>query len=180
MLSRGFGSYLDEQSHKNLVENTINIVRKNIPNYNFLIKKHPREFNSHWDNFLNDGSINVVNDHILNLATQADFAVSFWTSGAMDCHTLGVPVIEYFDPNRHPKQQVLEGDIYTTIYRKLGVVLPASNEVELEKSLLSLVENDFKIDPQKTHKFYNELIANSNQWLLKIEKILQSRNLIES
>ena len=180
VLSRGFGSYLDEQSHKNLVENTINIVRKNIPNYNFLIKKHPREFNSHWDNFLNDGSINVVNDHILNLATKADFAVSFWTSGAMDCHTLGVPVIEYFDPNKNTKQQVLEDDIYTTIYRKLGVVLPANNEVELEKSLLRLFEDEFKIHPQKTHKFYNELIANSNQWLSKIEKILQSKNLLES
>ncbi len=174
VLSRGSGSYFDTEYHKNLVENTINVVRKHIPNYNFLVKNHPRELNSHWDNFLDDGSINIVNDHILNLATQADFAISFWTSGAMDCHTLGVPVIEYFDPNKYPKQQVLEGDIYTTIYRKLGVVLPASNKFELERSLLKLVEEDFKILPHKTHKFYNELIANSNQWLLKIEKILQS------
>ena len=68
VLSRGSGSYLDDQSHKSLVENTIDIVQKNIPNYNFLIKKHPREFNSYWDNFLNDDSINIVNDHILNLA----------------------------------------------------------------------------------------------------------------
>ena len=180
VLSRGSGSYLDDQSHKSLVENTIDIVQKNIPNYNFLIKKHPREFNSYWDNFLNDDSINIVNDHILNLATQADLAISFWTSGAMDCHTLGVPVIEYFDPNQHPKQQVKEGNSYTTIYRKLGVVLPANNRIELERSLLRIVEDDYEIPLHKSHKFYNELITNSNQWFVKIEKILQSRNLIEN
>ena len=135
-MSRGSGSYLDDQSHKSLVENTIDIVQKNIPNYNFLIKKHPREFNSYWDNFLNDDSINIVNDHILNLATQADLAISFWTSGAMDCHTLGVPVIEYFDPNQHPKQQVQEGNSLLIKSEYLNDLLEDALDIDINSILL--------------------------------------------
>ena len=58
--------------------------------------------------------------------------------------------------------------------------MPANNRIELERSLLRIVEDDYKIPLHKSHKFYNELITNSNQWFLKIEKILQSRNLIEN
>ena len=36
----------------------------------------------------------------MEIAKNVDFVISFWSSGAMDCNTLGVPVIEYFDPNQ--------------------------------------------------------------------------------
>ena len=144
IISRGFGSYLDEESHSSLVETTIKVIRKKIPNYNLLVKKHPRELNSHWDNFEDDSSIKIVNDHILNIAARSDLAISFWSSGAMDCFSLGVPVIEYFDPNKHSKQQVLEGDTYTTIYRKLDIAVSANNEEELGKSVSRLVNENYK------------------------------------
>lgn len=180
ILSRGAGSYLDDESHKNLVENTIKVIRNQIPNYNLLIKKHPRELNSHWDHFIDDPSIKIVNDHILNIATQADIAITYWTSGAMDCRTLGVPVIEYFDPNKHHKQQVPEGNSYTTIYRKLGVVLSASNEEELDVAVSRVVNENYTIPSDAPHSFYTELIASSNQWHVKIEEILLSSNLINN
>tara|TARA_A100000164_G_scaffold364167_1_gene382121 strand:+ start:1271 stop:2584 length:1314 start_codon:yes stop_codon:yes gene_type:complete len=178
ILSRGAGSYLDDESHKDLVENTIKVIRKNIPNYNLLIKKHPRELDSHWDNFKNDPSIKIVNNHILDIATKSDFAITYWTSGAMDCCTLGVPVIEYFDPNKHPKQQVYDGKMYTTIYRKLGVVLSASNEKELDRAVLKVVKENYKISSDKPHSFFTGLIESSNQWHFQIEEILLSHNLI--
>ncbi len=180
ILSRGAGSYLDDESHNYLVENTIDVVRNKIPNYNLLVKKHPRELNSHWDNFADDPSIKIVNDHILNIATKADLAISYWTSGAMDCRTLGVPVIEYFDPNKHPKQQVPDGNMFTTIYRKLGVVLSANNEIELDEAVLRVVNENYKIPSDTPHPFYTELIASSNQWYVKIEEILLSNNLIHN
>ena len=178
ILSRGAGSYLDDESHNDLVETTIKVIRNKIPNYNLFVKKHPRELNSHWDNFADDPSIKIVNDHILNIATKADLAISFWTSGAMDCRTLGVPVIEYFDPNKHPKQQVPEGDAYTTIYRKLGVALSASNEEELGGAVSRIVNENYKMPSDRPHSFYTELIIRSNHWHIKVEEILLSNNLI--
>ena len=98
----------------------------------------------------------------------------------MDCRTLGVPVIEYFDPNKHPKQQVPEGDSYTTIYRKLGVVLSASNKEELDVAVSKVVNENYTIASDTPHSFYTELIASSNQWHEKIDEILLSSNLINN
>ena len=159
VLSRGFGSYLDEESHKNLVETTIKAIHNHIPNYSLLVKKHPREITSHWDNILDDySSVKVVNEHILQLATKVDFVVTFWGSGAMDCYSLGVPVIEYWDPNKYSKDQVPEGDAYTTIYRKLGIVLSANNEEELGRAISGLVSGNYKMPSDEPHSFYSELV----------------------
>ena len=38
VLSRGFGSYLDEDSHIKLVETTLDVIDSLLPNYNFLVK----------------------------------------------------------------------------------------------------------------------------------------------
>lgn len=179
VLSRGFGSYLNEESHNNLVETTINVVHNKISKYNLFIKKHPREIPSHWDNILGSNtSIKIVNDHILQLATKADFVISFWGSGAMDCFSLGVPVIEYWNPNKHQKQQIFEKNTYTTIYRKLGIVTSANDENELRKAIDDLMKRNYKIGPHQLHPFYSEIMIRSNQWDRKIKKILSSHNLI--
>ena len=180
-LSKGFGSYLDEESHNNLVETTIKVIHNQIPNYNLLVKKHPREIPSHWDNIVDDySSVKIVNDHILQLATRVDFVISLWGSGSMDCFSLGVPVIEYWDPNKHPKQQVPEGDVYTTIYRKLGIVRSANNAEELGRAISGLVRGNYKMPSDGRHSFFSELITRSNQWDKTIEKILLSHNLINN
>ena len=49
ILSKHFGSYFDEDYHTNLAETSINSIQKIIPNANILIKKHPREKASRWD-----------------------------------------------------------------------------------------------------------------------------------
>lgn len=181
ILSRGFGSYLDEESHNILVETTIKVIHKQISQYSLLVKKHPREKLSYWHNIVDKyPSVEIVNDHILQLATRADFVISFWGSGAMDCYLLGVPVIEYWDPNKHHKSQVYEGSGYTTIYRKLGIVRHANNEEELKKEISSLMSENYKISPDGIHPFFSELTTRSNQWNKAIEKILLSNNLINN
>ena len=177
VLSRGSGSYLDEEGHSNLVETTVNEVSNIIPNHNILVKKHPRETNSHWDKLSNNLSINIVNDHILKLATESDLVISYWTSGAMDCFMLGVPVIEYFDPNRFNKQQVPDIGGFTTIYRKLGIVISANTNLELRHSLLGLKNDSFKIRNNALHPHYENLINRSNHWQTKFESILRFNNL---
>ena len=180
ILSRGFGSYLDQDSHNKLVEMTLEVIDEEFKNYNLFVKKHPRETHSHWDNFLDTyPSIEIINDHILNIATRVDFVVSYWGSGAMDCCLLGVPVIELFDPVKHSKQQVLEGDTYTTIYRKLGIVLPANNKAELDSAITQLIDNSF-VMPKEPHPYYLDLVKRSNSWKIKIDQILLSHGLMDN
>ena len=179
VVSRGHGSYIDEESHADLVETTAQVIHNQIPNYNLFVKKHPREFNSHWDNIADDyPSIQIVEDHVLDIATKVDFAVIFWSSAAMDCSTLGVPTIEFYDPNKHPKQQIPEGDAYTTIYRKLGLVHAANNEEELENAVTRLMKNNHETQLKKPHSFFIDVMNRSNNWEKKFEKILSSHNLL--
>ena len=179
VLSRGYGSYLDRESHKNLVQTTIENIHSSFSNYNLIVKKHPREVNSHWDNLTNDfPSIYIKDEHIMRLATEADFVISFWSSGAMDCFLLNVPVIEYFDPIKHPKQQVSEGNSYTTIYRKLKIVSSASNSNELKDKISDLVKSDYKISSNDQHPYYKALINRSDSWKEKFEKVLSSHGYI--
>lgn len=181
VVSRGHGSYIDEDSQKDLVEITAQVIQDQIPNYNLFVKKHPRETNSHWDKIIEDyPSIKIVEDHILDIASQVDFAITFWSSGAIDCATLGVPVIEFYNPNKHPKQQISVGDNFTTVYRKLGLVLAANDKKELVKAVSGLHIRDLNMQLKKPHSFYNDLIDQSNLWEEKIEEILVTKNLLKN
>ena len=117
---------------------------------------------------------------MMNIATSADFVISFWGSGAMDCYALGVPVIELFDPNKHPKQQIFHNNEFTTIYRLLGIVLPAKNLKELVRAISSLRDNNFLLPSNEPHPFFSELMNMSNKWNIKIEKILETHNLMNN
>ena len=181
VLSRGFGSVINEDAYINLIETTLTVIHNQIPNYNLLIKKHPREISLHWDNLAKKyPSIEIVNDHILQLATKSDFVISFWGSGSMDCFSLGVPVIEYWDPNKHYKQQVPEGDNFTTIYRKLGIVQSANNKQELGLIISHMVNGNYQMPLNGPHPFFEDLINRSNRWDKTIKKILLSNKLIDN
>ena len=173
VLSRGVGSYLNYESHTHLVETTIGTVHNRIPNYKLIIKKHPREKKSHWDTVLNKyPSIKIIDDHVLNLATTIDFVITFWSSGAMDCYQIGVPVIEFYDPNKFTKQQYFDIDHYTTIYRKLGLVYPANNKEELKQAISDLIKNNFDNKLINPHRVYTNLINRSNNWKMIMESII--------
>tara|TARA_B110000003_G_C16585838_1_gene509812 strand:- start:171 stop:1475 length:1305 start_codon:yes stop_codon:yes gene_type:complete len=179
LVSRGFGNFFDENSHKKLVDSTINVIHNKISKYRLLVKKHPREISSHWDKVIDGNpSVEIVNDHIMELATKVDFVITFWGSGAMDCFSLGVPVIEYWDPNKHSKGQIPEDTSYTTIYRNLGIVFPANTEEELGGAISELVSQNFSIPSDGLHPFFIDLMNRSNQWDQVIKKILLSTNLI--
>ena len=179
--SRGSGSYLDDQSHADLVKTAIAGIDSQIENYNLLVKKHPREKNSYWDIAASTNPrIKIIDDHVMKIGASVDFVITFWGSGAMDCYALGLPVIELFDPNKHPNQQVLHESGYTTIYRLLGIVLPANNLEELVKAISTLKSNNFSLPSLEIHPFYNELFSLSNDWNSKLEKILASHELINS
>ena len=173
VLSRGSGSYLNNDYHIELADSVVGAINAQIENYNLFIKKHPREEDVYWDSLADKySSISIIDQHIYDSVTSVDFVISFWSSGAMDCHAMGVPVIELFDPNRYTKQQFLDGNNYTTIYRKLGVVFPANNKKELEEVIENLIENNFDIKLDNPHPLYSDLIERSNDWQITLDKIL--------
>ena len=54
---------------------------------------------TYWDKVAADNvSILIADEHIMELASRVDLAISFWSSAALDCSLLGLPVIEFFDP----------------------------------------------------------------------------------
>lgn len=173
VLSRGSGSYLDKNYHVELVESVVGAINTQIENCNLFIKKHPREEDVYWDSLTDKySSISIIDDHIYDISTSVDFVISIWSSGAMDCYAMGVPVIELYDPNRFSKQQLLDGENYTTIYRKLGVVFPANNKKELEEVIENLIKNNFDVTLKEPHSLYSDLIERSNNWQITLDEIL--------
>jgi len=182
ILSRGPAGSSDEKYYKNLIESTIKSIQKSIPNCNLFVKKHPREKLTHWEQFSKKySSINIINDHIHMIAPNVDFVITFLGSGAVDCYEMGVPVIEFCNLNQYTKggMFIKEGN-YTTIYRNLGIVIPANNEEELQNAIYGLVKTNYKLQSNIAHPFYKELIGLSNTWDKKIRSILASHNFISN
>ena len=180
VISRGVGSYLTEEKHQHLVQSTYDTIKSNFSNYNLLIKKHPRELNSAWDYCTEiDQFTNYTDEHILQAAADADLVISFWSSGAMDCFALGVPVIEFFNPDLSSFQQVQLGNSkYTTIYRLLGCVLEANDQIELNSHILELKKNNFHASKSQTHPRMLDLLDRSNSWEQHFAKILYKNDLL--
>ena len=144
-----------------------------------FVKKHPRETDSHWDNIAESyPSMRIIEEHILDIVSKVDFAITFWSSGAIDCNTLGVPVIEFYDPNKNPKQQISVGNNFTTIYRKLGLVHAANDEKDLAIAISGLLRRGSNMQLKKPHFFYDDLIERSDLWKEKIHEILATKNLL--
>ena len=153
ILSKHFGTYIDEDYHTKLAETSINSIQKIIPNSNVLIKKHPREKASRWDELAKkNSSIKIINHHVQQIVPKMDFVISIWNSASVDCYLMGVPVIEYYNPNKFKKGTMLEGDNHTTNYRFLGLVIPANDEKELQKAIINLV--DTKLLYLNVHDYY--------------------------
>ena len=179
ILSKHFGTYMNEENHKNLAETSINSIQKIIPDANILIKKHPREGLSSWDQLAKENSsIKIINYHVQQIVPKVDFVISIFNSASVDCYLMGVPVIEYYNTNKFRKDMIFDGNHFTSIYRKLGVVTPANNEKELQKAINDLVKTKFKLQSDKTHSHFNELINLSNTWEKKIRNILEANNFI--
>ena len=181
ILSKNFGAFFGKDYHNNLAETTINSIQKIIPNSNIFIKKHPREEESRWDILAKkNSSIKVINDHVQQIAAKVNFVISIWNSASVDCYAMGIPVIEYYDPNKFPKGMVFRENEHTSVYRILGLVIPANNEIELQKAINNLVNTKYTMSFNNTHAFFKELEILSNTWEKKIRNILVAHNLINN
>ena len=135
---------------------------------------------SAWDHYTEiDQFTNYTDEHILQAAANADLVISFWSSGAMDCFALGIPVIEFFDPDLSPFQQVqLDDSKHTTIYRLLGCVREANDQTELTTQILELKQNNFHLSKSQIHPRMLDLLDRSNSWEQYFAKILHKNDLL--
>ena len=87
---------------------------------------------------------------------------------------------DWFDTplHKHPKQQIPEGENFTTIYRKLGLVYPANNELELASIIARLLRENFEMQSVETHSFYSDLMNRSNNWKTPFGKILDANGYV--
>ena len=115
----------------------------------------------------------------LDMALNVDFVVTFWTSGAIDCTLMGLPVIEYYDPSKYTKGQIKDNNLYTTIYRKLKIVYEANNEEELKKVISTLMKKNYRLSLSKKSLFFQDIIKRSNNWESEFKKVLLGSNLIK-
>jgi len=180
VISRGYGSFIDKHQYINLIDSVIKAASDVFDDYNIIVKKHPRESKSYWNEVgQNSPSIQITENHIMQVAGNVDFAISFWSSAALDCHLLGLPVIEFFDPNKSKKSVshgVSNGD---TVYRKLGVVVPANTESELVKAIYEIKQNNYCQLTDCQHPFVDDMLQYSNEWKCEFNKILSLNGFLE-
>lgn len=173
VISRGHGSFIDENQHINLIDSVVKIARRVFSEYRIIVKRHPRENTSYWSNVAKkNASVQFTENHIMQVVEKVDFAISFWSSAALDCNLLGLPVIEFFNPNESKKSVshgVSKGD---TVYRKLGVVTPANTEIELVEAMQKIKQDNYHQSLDHQHPFVNDMLQYSNDWKSEFDKIL--------
>ena len=181
VISRGYGSFIDQKEYINLIDSVTKAASDIFDDYSIIVKKHPREVKSYWNEVAqNNSSIQITENHIMQVTGNVDFAISFWSSAALDCHLLGLPVIEFFNPNKSKKsvsQGVSNGN---TAFRKLGVVLPANNKSELVKAIYEIKQNDYCQLPNHQHPFVDDMLKYSNEWKCEFNKILSLNDFLEN
>ena len=86
--------------------------------------------------------------------------------------------IEFCNLNQYTKGGMfIKKGKYTTIYRNLGIVIPANNEEELQNAIYGLVNTNYKLQLNKLHPFYKELFPMVYEGLLKIKNWVLEKNI---
>lgn len=172
VISRGYGSYINKNQYINLIDSVIKSANIVFDDYTLIVKKHPRETKSYWNEVSkNNSSIQITENHIMKDACTVDFAISFWTSAALDCHLLGLPVIEFFDPNT-ARKSVTVGESKDTVLRKIGVAASANNESELVKAINKIKKNNYLPFSTYKHPYVDDMLKYSNDWKCEFNKII--------
>lgn len=180
IVSRGPINISEYNYYINLINSTISTIMTEFPNSNLIVKKHPRENIFYWENLAKKySSIYISNDHLQKLASNVNLAITFLGSGAVDCHQMGIPVIEFCNLSEYKKGgMILKNGSYTTIYRMLNIVIPSNNQQDLKKAIKKIIKEKYKIKFNEVHPFYRELIKLSNTWEYKVRKILKSHKFL--
>ena len=175
-ITRGPDShYLSKDAFDYLISETIKIVLS-IPNTYLLVRPHPRSSPILLEQYLNKydksrWSIDTTDPFCLS--GHIDLVVSMWSSMILDALAIGVPVIEFFRFNNSKYPWAIDNaGNPTTVYRKLGIVMPANNSKELKYWINKCLKNP-KNELNKLINNYTKLMPkNSNTATIKAVKCI--------
>jgi len=177
VISRGVDSHLTSEIQRSLIDSTLRVVSEEFLNYQLLIKKHPRGNDFYWDDIAQQNpSITFTKDHILNITNQVDFAIAFWSSASMDCFLMNTPVIDFIDPKKSPDTR-FGSNGSSTVFRELGVAIPANNEVELKEAIRQITSLEYQASLNSASPFFQNIIHRTNQWETYFEQALKANNM---
>jgi len=178
IISRIPGAYLDKEVCESLASTTMKVLHEKFSNYQVIVKKHPREFNSYWDTLAEQySSIIFSEDSVSKAAAKVDFSIAFFSTASIDCFIMGTPVIEFLNPK---KLKIVDFDgknKMDTLCRALKVVLPANNESELRVAIDKIVSKSYKASLESSHSFFQNVVNQSNQWDLDFNFFLNTNNI---
>jgi len=178
IISRTPGAYLDKEVCESLANATMKVVHEKFSNYQVIVKKHPREFNSYWNTLAKQyPSIVFSEDSVSKAADKVDFSIAFFSSASADCFIMGTPVIEFLNPKNLKIVDFDSKNKMDTFSRALKVVLPANNERELRIAIDKIVSKSYKASLESSHSFFQNVVKQSNQWDADFNFCLNANNI---
>jgi hypothetical protein len=178
IISRIPGAYLDKEVCESLANTTMKVVHEKFSNYQVIVKKHPREFNSYWSTLAEQyPSIVFSEDSVSQAANKVDFSIAFFSTASMDCFIMGTPVIEFLNPKDLKIVDTYTNHKIGTQARALKVVLPANNESELRIAIDKIVSKSYKASLESSHLLFQNVVKQSNQWDVDFNFYLNANNI---
>ena len=149
--------YMNLSKYKYLLESTHYVITKLLPDYEILIKPHPREDVDKILDIINDlqlDNIKITNENSSVISAKAKLTISFWSSAILDSLSLESPSIEYYIEDEKFKKVEPQG----SLYKKNGIV-SVNNIKELEENIVSIIKNKY-IQPKIVNYFKSEMDIN--------------------
>lgn len=133
--------YLSKTNYEYLINTSMTEILKRENNF-VVVRPHPREDLGRLTRILSKFDRNrwvIETTDLICFVTGIKYVVSMWTSTILDALSVNLPVIEYFrfEGTNLQWTKGLDGKP-TTIYRKLGLVIPANTADELSGAINAL------------------------------------------
>lgn len=179
--------YLDEEDYYYLVKSLVEEVFSH-ENSVLLIKPHPRQKIESFVDILapyDSARWMFSGLQLTQLCSLADVVVSFFSSGIVNALAAGKPVIEFYRFNdKNPDWRRLPNGGATSIYRELGLAVPADTRQELAMQIKSALDGTDSVwaYQQKAYNLHcrgRENVAEAicdcllREWVAKKERIAQ-------
>ncbi len=137
--------YLSDDDYNYLIKSVVEEVFSYDDSL-LLIKRHPRQHIESFEKLLEsyDPARWMFSGlHLSQLSLIADLSISFWSSGILNSLSVNTPVIEFYRfGDANPDWRKLPDGTSTSIYREMGLAVPADSAQELH----DMVESAFKGD----------------------------------
>lgn len=150
--------YMNNNKYKYLLTTSYKTIRNLLPDYEILVKLHPREDDKKFIKFLEDNylkqKISITKENSSIIASKAKFTISFWSSAILDSLSLGIPSIEYYIEDELFKKAEPRGSLY-----RINGIISVNNVDQLKENILKIINNEY-IEPKIVDFFKSEMDIN--------------------